>query len=146
MTRALIIGETQRAAIREAIERAAKHPITLDMVKAMQIEGGSHLTLEMRRKQQGPDWEKKRPRSEFVNLPIGIRVAISFEEQPIGMCRHLSVSVDKPGALPNPHVVDMVAKEFGCDHPLCAPWIEEFAPGHNAVNIVALSAPAAGKA
>lgn len=147
MTRALIIGETEKAAIKTAIERAATHPITLEMLKALQVETeGAHLTLEMRRQQQGPDFEKKRPRSESVNLPIGYRAAISFEEQPVGMCRHLSVSVDKPGALPSPEAFDMIAKEFGCAHPMCAPWIEEFEPGHSAINIVALSAPPEGKA
>lgn len=146
MTRALLIGPKEKAAIKEAIERAAKHPVTLDMVKAMQVNSDRHLTLEMRQQQQGPDWEKKRPRSEFVDLPIGYRCAISFEEQTIGMCRHLSVSVDKPGALPNPAAFEAIAKEFGCEHVLAKPWIEEFAPGHDAINIVALSAPAEGKA
>lgn len=146
MARALLIGEGERKAIKEAIERAAKRPITLDMVKAMEIKGDRHLTLDMRRQQQGPDWEKKRPRSEFVSLPIGYRCAISFEEQTIGMCRHLSVSIDRPGALPSPEAFDMIAKEFGCEHVVAQPWIEEFAPGHDAVNVVALSAPATGKA
>jgi len=146
MTRVLLIGETERAAIRAAIERAAKHPISFKTLKALAVEGGSHLTLEMRRQQQGPDWEKKRPQSEFVELPVGIRAAISFEEQEIGMCRHLSVSVDTPGALPNPAIIESLIKEFGCEHVLAAPWIEEFEPGHSAINIVALSAPPQGKA
>lgn len=146
MTRALIIGEVERAEIRAAIERAATHPLTLDMVKALQVKADSHLTLEMRRQQHGPGFDKKRPQSEFVELPVGVRAAISFEEQPIGMCRHLSISVDIPGALPHPALVESVAKEFGCSHVIGAPWIEEFEPGHEAINIVALSTSIEGKA
>jgi hypothetical protein len=146
MTRALLIGEKERTAIKDAIARAATHPITLEMVKAMHVDADRRLTLAMRREQQGPDWERKQPYSEHVELPIGIRAAISFEEQPIGMCRHLSVSVDKPGALPNPAIVESLMKEFGCEHVVGEPWIEEFEPGHEAVNIVALSALIEGTA
>jgi len=146
VTRALVIREQERAAIKAAIERAAEHPITLAMLEALQIkDAGAHLTLEMRKKQFGADWDK-RPKSEFVDLPVGFRAAISFEEQPVGLCRHLSISVDKPGALPNPAAVGMIAKEFGCEHAVAAPWIEEFEPGHEAVNIIALSSPPQGNA
>jgi hypothetical protein len=146
LTRVLAIGEKERAAIKAAIERAAKRPITKEMLAAFHVkDAGAHLTLEMRKQQFGADWDK-RPKSEFVNLPVGYLAAISFEEQPIGLCRHLSISVDKPGALPNPAAVEMIMKEFGCDHLLAAPWIEEFEPGHEAINIVALSNPPTGKA
>lgn len=46
-------------------------------------------------------------------VPVGYRVCFSMEHQPIGLCRHLSVSVDKPGALPNPEAVNMIMAELG---------------------------------
>lgn len=146
MARALLITERERALIKAAIERAAKHPVSFEQMKAMNIKAAdTHLTLEMRAKELGPDW-RRQPESEFVPLPIGFLAAISFEHQPIGLCRHLSISVDRPGALPNPEAVKMIMEEFGCTHAVAAPWIEEFKPGHSAINIVALSAPPEGKA
>jgi hypothetical protein len=146
MARALVITPRERALIKEAIARAAKHPISIERMKGMHVKAAdTHLTLEMRAKELGADW-KRQPESEFVPLPVGYLAAISFEEQPIGMCRHLSISVDRPGALPHPEAVKMIMEEFGCTHAVAAPWVEEFKPGHSAINIVALSDPPAGKA
>src|SRR5580765_7822714 len=144
--RPLVIGAEQLRAIAAAIERAAKHPVTLEQLKAQAIDNvGFELTLEKRKAALGENWQRQNL-SENVLLPFGYRAAISFEYQPIGLCRHLSVSVDRKGKLPSPEAVDMIAKAFGCEHPLDAPWLEEFSPGHVAVNIVALNAPETGKA
>jgi len=37
----------------------------------------------------------------------------SIEEQPAGWSCHISISVDEPGAWPNPFAVQMIADEFG---------------------------------
>jgi hypothetical protein len=74
-----------------------------------------------------------------VILPRGYRVALTFEEQPLGMCKHLSISVDEPGSLPNPHAVAMICHEYGMRFPpLGRMWLEEFAKGHSAINLVDL--------
>ena len=50
--------------------------------------------------------------------PNGYRAAISFEQQPPGLCAHLSISVDTPGNLPSPESVEMIAEVFGLKVPL----------------------------
>ena len=82
-------------------------------------------------------------RAVSVLIPMGYRAAISFEQQPAGLIRHLSVSVDTPGALPNPIAVNFVLQAFGFDAIEAGTsriWTEEFQPGHSAVNIVQLEA------
>ncbi len=134
MTRMLIIGDAERAAITAAVERAAAHPMSLETVKELAQaipQDRNDLTLADRKA------ALKRPESEHVAIAGGYRASISFEQQPIGLCRHLSVSVDTPGRLPHMLAVGMIAEAFGFI--AGAPrhiWVEEFAPGHHAVNVV----------
>ena len=131
--RALIIGDEERAAIEAAVKHAAAHPISLETVKrlATTIPQGGDLALADRPK------EFHRPESEHVELPGGYRASISFEQQPIGLCRHLSVSVDTPGRVPNLLAVGMIAEAFGFVKGMERKiWVEEFDPGHHAVNVV----------
>lgn len=82
----------------------------------------------------------ERPPSQHVILGT-YRAAISFEKQPAGLCRHLSISAIKPGTLPLPIVLEMIAKEFGFAEfppPQGRVWLEEFDPGHEAVNVIEL--------
>jgi hypothetical protein len=46
-------------------------------------------------------------------LNQGYRAVFSFEEQPCGWCRHLSISVDTRFKLPNVPAVELIMKEFG---------------------------------
>ena len=48
-----------------------------------------------------------------VHIHDGYRVVYSVEEQPIGDCHHISVSIDKKGKTPNPIAVEMILEEFG---------------------------------
>jgi len=41
------------------------------------------------------------------------KIVYSVESQPVGWCRHLSVSVDKEQKLPSVPVVELLMKEFG---------------------------------
>lgn len=90
-----------------------------------------------------------RPESEHVCIPRGYRAALSFEQQPSGLFRHLSVSVDTPGRLPHPEAIAALAREFGfTDFPptVGRTWMEEFDPGHHAINVVELVMPVGGHA
>jgi hypothetical protein len=81
----------------------------------------------------------ERPLSQQVIIPHGFRAAFSIEEQPGGLVRHLSVSVDE-GAdqrMPNPMQFEMIAAEFGFTS-FDQGWTEEFDPGRWAVNVVEL--------
>jgi hypothetical protein len=66
--------------------------------------------------------------------------AISFEEQPAGLFRHISISARDPGKVPNEYVAKMVLEAFGFSgYPLTRPnrvWVEEYGPGRMAINFV----------
>ena len=47
------------------------------------------------------------------NIPTHFRCVFSYEQQPLGLCKHLSVSVGKDKKLPHPTVIEMIMKEFG---------------------------------
>lgn len=129
----LIIDDRIKAAIEAAIEKARGKPISLEMLKAGAIKIKKHtLTLAERK----PGFE--RPFSEHISFGSYL-AAISFEQQPSGLHKHLSISAPKPGTIPTPLVVETIAKEFGLatfppkDGRI---WLEEFEPGHHAVNII----------
>jgi len=142
MARALIIGPKEIAAIRQCVERARARPMRLQDVMGLarkmpaQVQSGVHITLADR----PPDFD--RPEIEHVRIPQGYRAAFTFEEQPAGMVRHLSVSVDKRGRVPNVPAMMMIGEAFGfaSDRP-CQFWTEEFEPGHFAVNMMQLVMP-----
>lgn len=131
--------------ITQAVERARLHPIVLneeDMEKLAAFKesiGTPHpkvLALDDRPK----DWQRSMA-SEAVVIPMGYTAAVSFEQQPepLGLCMHLSISVDNPGRVPHPVAVDMLAKAFGMHYDNVYPrhlWPEEFEPGHIAINIL----------
>jgi hypothetical protein len=141
MARALLITPEIREACTAAVARARAHPIAWETLKQYAIprdRDRGHVTLADR---AAPGF---RPVSEGVKIPIGIRAAISFEVQPAGLCAHLSISVDRPGKLPHPAIVNELAGLFGFTLPVFEHskiWVEEFEPGHEAVNVVELVEP-----
>jgi hypothetical protein len=142
----LIIGKLELEIISRAVARARKRPIPFDAIAASAIDQETDVvTLEERRKIGG---DFTRPKSEQVMLPIGYRLAISYEQQPAGLCLHISLSVDKPKLLPNPHAVKMVLQACGIDldnPPTGREWVEEFTidgePGGVATNVIFVVEP-----
>lgn len=76
-------------------------------------------------------------KGHYILIPQAFNVIFSIEDQGtevkdgrggLGKCRHLSMSINKKGRVPNPIALDMVMEEFGFDNPLhhCAIWIEHF--------------------
>ena len=64
-----------------------------------------------------------------IHIHDGYRVVYSIEEQQIGDCHHLSVSIDRKGKWPQPTAVEMILEEFGMkklDESL-AVWPEDIA-------------------
>jgi hypothetical protein len=136
-----MIGATEREKITEIIAWAKAHPVSFDTVRKAAVPAKDRVMLSDRR----PDHE--RPRSRHLDIPVNFTAAYSVEEQPAGFCAHLSVSVcrRRPGAMPNPQAVKMIAEEFGIppfdgDDPVRM-WVEEYAPGEFAVNLVHLYQP-----
>lgn len=75
-----------------------------------------------------------------ITIPTGYRIVYSIEEQTIGDVKHLSVSVDEDGVLPNPTAVEMIMKEFGFKESLdnCKVFLEQISKNRKAVNILEL--------
>lgn len=141
--RPLIINDEVRAKIAEAIKRAEANPLPLAYIKSAAVPA---YTVDLKLSERKPGFE--RPESENVLIPVGFRVAFSIEEQPVGMCGHLSISVDNPRKVPHPEAVKMIANEYGLKvktlaDPNITVWFEEFEPGHRAINLVALWKPGA---
>jgi hypothetical protein len=134
----LMIGATEREKIAQIIERAKRRPVLFEQVR----QGIADDTDVLRLQDRKPGFV--RPPSAHVSFPGGYRAAFSIEEQPPGMCSHLSVSVEgrsKPGMMPSPEAVAAIAEEFGVPFPPNKSWVEEYAPGEYAINLVSLITP-----
>jgi hypothetical protein len=141
----LFIGPDEQDALKAAVELARKKPLTIDQVmqRAKSIDQSTDVVTLAERKTAPAESRH----AQQVELPVGYRVAISFEEQPAGMCLHLSMSSGAPSKVPHPDAVNMVLQAIGVDAKDCVlrAWIEEFLidgkPGGNAANVVVLMDP-----
>lgn len=115
---------------------ARAHPLAIETVRAGAAAPNTRMLALKDRK---PGFE--RPLSAHLEIPVGYRAAFSIEEQPAGLCAHLSVSVDTRGKTPSEIAVLTIAEAFGMKPPFLALWVEEFDPGHHAVNVVASLTP-----
>lgn len=127
----LVMGEKQRVEIKAAVERAAKHVVSLEEVKRL----AKHVSET---KSGGVTHQgKEMPHTETVLIPQGFQVCFSFEMQPDGLCRHLSVGVEH--GVPHILAVGIIAEEFGfVDGAPRQFWTEEYEDGQLAINIVEL--------
>lgn len=145
---ALYIGPKEEEALNAAVERARAHPVAMDQVMraAQAIDQATHMVTLAERKATPP----VRIALQQVELPDGYRVAISVEEQPAGMCLHLSMSSGARGKVPHPAALAMVLEAIGIKPGGFAgrTWIEEFEvdgkPGGHAANVIVVIAPAQG--
>lgn len=130
----VVIGPEEMKLIEQAVAKARANPIPLETLAALQhdIPDKSVLRLEDRKQ------PFKRPESQHVTFPGGFRASISFEQQPAGLVRHLSISSPTPGRVPNLPAVTMIAEAFGFWLPPEKMWLEEFEPGHYALNLLEL--------
>ena len=126
--RALVIGQTERARIAELRTLAAANPID-----PLTAQAAAEKDMAAFRDFMG---------NMAVELPVGYHVAYSHERQPIGVCHHISISVDRAGKVPHPAAVEMILGEFGMapmGQSVCL-WIEDVGPTIKAINIVQLVA------
>ena len=135
----LIIGPAEEKLIADAVAAAKKNAVPWAVLKAV-ADGGPTATLLLGDRKVGVD--EVRAKYAPQNVMLGTyRCAISFEEQPAGLMRHLSISTRK-GKIPGLEVMAMVLPAFGFSgFPLERPsrvWNEEFEPGWFAVNVVEL--------
>lgn len=135
----LIITAKERERAAEIIAEAKARPVTFDTIRQGVVEDTPLLRLKDRK----PGIE--RPQSAHMMFPGGYRAAFSIEEQPAGLCTHLSISVEgrpRKGMMPSVEVVKVICEVFGVPFPPDKGWSEEFEPGEYAVNLLSLYAPA----
>jgi hypothetical protein len=147
MSGMLVIGRKEQQAIEEALTAARERPTPWSVMQEIAIDDREQpintLTLDQRK---NPDRIAEITRAyPTQRVQLGTyEVAISFEEQPAGIFKHLSISSRNPDKVPNEHAVAMVVKAFGfSDWPPTRPyrvWVEEYKPGHMAINLVELEA------
>jgi len=133
MARALVIGPVACERIAALLRRAAAEPVAHETLEA--LVAGDLVPAEDHN-------------ARFtIEIPEGFRVTFTFEHQPGGLCRHMSVSVTNArGRLPHPAVVAALMREFGFHAdglgPEPAPgralgWLEEtLGTGGSAINVV----------
>lgn len=95
--RPLVLDTDAKERIAALKLHASKNVVSLDELKKL-IETGNVL---------GDD------ESNSINLHHGYRVVYTLEEHPMGLCHHISISVDTPNKLPNEHAVQAIMDEFG---------------------------------
>lgn len=96
--RPLLIDDNARQNIARLVEFADAHRLSAEEMQRRVANGGPSI---------GDD-----PRFS-CEIPFGFRVVFSIEQQPMGWCRHLSVSVDHPDRMPSIPAVKMIMEAFG---------------------------------
>jgi hypothetical protein len=117
----IIVGEAECAALKAAMARARAHPVPWDLLKSSATERDATSTGRV----EGLPLAHERPTAEFVNLPFGYVAAISFEEQAVGMCLHVSVSGPWPRVAPNMVVCAMIFNALDVPAEADDVWMEE---------------------
>jgi len=96
--RALLIDEDVRYVIKKLIKYADRNELSLQDLKD---------TIDGLKEPIGNN-----PNHACI-IPVGHRVVYSIENQPKCKCRHISISVDAEGMLPNTEAVKTIINEFG---------------------------------
>lgn len=150
MAYAFVMSPEIEQQIKDAVVKARANVIPWETVKNTSVDQWTD-TLKLSDRKPG-----FRPSSVHVDIPVGYRAAISFEEQPAGIFRHMSVSTPRKGEkhLPHPVVIAVCCKLFGFSDVIVRLlkgegkpgvdmwagriWTEEFDKGHFAVNVIEL--------
>jgi len=138
----ITVGETERSELKAAMARARAHPVPWEVLKHGITEQNGTNTGHV----EDQPLAHERPPAEFVDLPFGYVVAISFEEQPAGMCLHVSVSGPWPRVAPNMVVCAMIFNALNVPDEAEDVWTEELLidgkPGGRVFNATWLVEPA----
>lgn len=132
----LIIGDAEKTKLRELRELAAKHPVDMRGIEArlkLPKTKAAHMAQMT---------------AQTIDIPMAYQLTFSIETgHPGGTARHMSMSVQRAGRLPNQYAVWMVAELLGfvggldqCDHV----WLEDLKGHGEAVNVVQIVNDAPG--
>lgn len=124
----LVIDEEVRSQIKACVELAEANPVDMPtlMKRIKTHQGKEHHRAQMTR--------------QSVKIPFAYKATFSIEHgHPCGTCRHMSMSVQREGRMPNEIGLWMIAKEFGFWGELkdCEAVYQEHLEGHGrAINII----------
>jgi len=121
-SRKLFVDSAAEREVERVIKYAENNIVSYSMLEAM-VAG-----------QVSPVGDK---RGHVCVIPREYRIVYSIEEQAIGLCRHLSVSLAQSKYIPDQDALNKIIKLFGFDGEIedCYVWVEELRHV-NAVNIV----------
>lgn len=103
--RPLIISDVEEKEIVRVVAYAREHVISTQAL--YDIRDGRRASPDMQ--------------EEFTCfIPIGFKCVFTLDQQPHFLARHLRVSVDVEGHWPSHEAVDLLAKEFGFQHPVAS--------------------------
>ncbi len=117
----ITVGESERSELKAAMTRARAHPVPWEVLKRRITKQEGTNTGHV----EDQPLAHEGPPAEFVDLPFGYVVAISFEEQPAGVCLHLSVSGPWPKVAPNMVVCAMIFHALDLPEEAEDVWTEE---------------------
>ena len=126
----LILGDEQKAQLENLRALAAQNVINMPAV------------AELLKTQQGKRQHMDQMNEQSIAIPMGFLVTFSIEVgHPVGMCRHMYMSVMREGRAPNPEAVWMVCEELGFQGDLsaCHVYKEDLQRGDEraiAVNVI----------
>jgi hypothetical protein len=122
ISRKLYINSAAKREVERVIKYAESHIVSYSALEAM-VTG-----------QISPVGDK---RGHVCLIPREYRIVYSIEEQAIGLCRHLSVSLNETKYIADQNALNKILELFGFDGDIsdCYVWIEEL-DNVNAVNIV----------
>ncbi|MHA1169476.1 MAG: hypothetical protein ACTSRU_16745 [Candidatus Hodarchaeales archaeon] len=121
-SRKLYIDSAAKKEVQRVVDYAESHVVSHSVLEAM-VAG-----------QVAPVGDK---RGHVCTVPRNYRIVYSIEEQAIGLCRHLSVSLTQTKHVPGKAALNEILKLFGFDGDIrdCHVWVEEL-EHVNAVNFV----------
>ena len=124
----LTFGPEERESLHRLRDLAAQHPV--DMAALMK-------RLDNPREKRK---HMKQMSDQTIFIPLAYAVTFSIEYNHPGekTARHMSMSVNREGRVPNEHAVWMVAEELGFVGAFkdCVIWLEDLEGHGNAVNLV----------
>lgn len=126
---ALLIGHEEDVKIAELVAFATANPLDPARVIALADENldGVRDLMDM----------------YSIELPVGYHLTYSRENQPCGLCHHLSVSVERENQMPHPEAVEMILQAFGMEPVMqsISIWLEPVDDTTQAINLLQLVEP-----
>jgi len=104
MLELLLLDEKVKSDIKKLMKKAINKPITESIMTSLKDDETEQLGF-------GKDFG--------INISSGHRIVYTIEEHPIGMCKHISISLDEH--IPSLDDVDLIISEFDFNANLIVP-------------------------